>query len=74
MLVRTDLSGGGGQELQDHLKTMALFKVNTGLREQEVVNLRWAWEVLVPELGVSVFVIPREHMKLASGTTKQSYL
>jgi hypothetical protein len=56
------------------LKTMALFKVNTGLREQEVVNLRWAWEVLVPELGVSVFVIPREHMKLASGTTKQSYL
>jgi integrase len=23
---------------------MALFKVNTGLREEEVVNLRWDWE------------------------------
>jgi integrase len=28
-------------ELEDHLALMALFKVNTGLREQEVVNLRW---------------------------------
>lgn len=37
---------------------MALFKVNTGLREQEVVNLRWSWEVPVPELDTSVFVVP----------------
>jgi hypothetical protein len=50
-------------ELQGHLKTMALFKVNTGLREQEVVNLRWAWEVKVPEFDASVFVIPREYVK-----------
>jgi integrase len=50
-------------ELQGHLKTMALFKVNTGLREQEVVNLQWEWEVRVPELGVSVFVIPRTYVK-----------
>ena len=50
-------------ELQRHLKTMTLFKVNTGLREQEVVNLRWSWEVKVPELAVSVFVIPRAYVK-----------
>jgi hypothetical protein len=50
-------------ELAGHLKSMALFKVNTGLREQEVVNLRWAWEVKVPELDVSVFVIPRAYVK-----------
>jgi integrase len=50
-------------ELQGHLKTMALFKVNTGLREREVVNLRWAWEVKVPEFDASVFVIPREYVK-----------
>ena len=42
---------------------MALFKVNTGLREQEVVNLRWNWETPVPELDTSVFVIPRSFVK-----------
>jgi hypothetical protein len=48
-------------ELEGHLARMALFKVNTGLREQEVVNLSWAWETKVPELeGTSVFIIPRD--------------
>jgi hypothetical protein len=42
---------------------MALFKVNTGLREQEVVNLRWQWESPIPELGPSIFVIPRDYVK-----------
>jgi integrase len=46
------------EKLPVHLARMALFKVNTGLREQEVVNLRWAWEQPVPELDTSVFVIP----------------
>ncbi len=50
-------------ELAGHLAKMALFKVNTGLREQEVVNLRWVWEVPVPELDTSVFVIPRDYVK-----------
>jgi integrase len=50
-------------ELAPHLARMALFKVNTGLREQEVVRLRWDWELAVPELGTSVLVIPREHVK-----------
>jgi integrase len=39
---------------------MALFAVNTGCREQEVCQLRWAWEVPVRELQTSVFVIPAE--------------
>ncbi len=42
---------------------MALFKVGTGLREREVVNLRWSWEVAVPELNTSVFVVPWEFVK-----------
>lgn len=46
--------------LPDHLARMALFKVNTGCREQEVCRLRWDWEVDVPELGTSVFLIPRD--------------
>jgi integrase len=50
-------------ELAGHLAKMALFKVNTGLREQEVVNLRWTWEVPVPDLGISVFVVPRAFVK-----------
>ena len=50
-------------ELRGHLARMALFKVHTGLREQEVVNLRWRWEVAVPELDTSVFVVPKEYVK-----------
>lgn len=50
-------------ELPDHLARMALFKVNTGLREQEVVHLSWKWEIQVPELDTSVFVVPRKLVK-----------
>ena len=46
--------------LPQHLARMALFKVNTGLREQEVVQLRWAWAQRVPELDVTVFLIPAQ--------------
>jgi integrase len=42
---------------------MALFKVNTGTREKEVCGLRWEWEVPVPELGTSVFIIPEDRVK-----------
>jgi integrase len=45
-------------QLPKHLLAMAMFKVNSGCREQEVCNLRWEWEVPVPELGTSVFIIP----------------
>jgi len=51
------------KELPDHLARMALFKVNTGCREQEVCGLRWEWEIEVPELGTSVFLIPEEKVK-----------
>lgn len=47
-------------ELPAHLQTMALFKVNTGCREQEVCKLKWDWEISVPELGTSVFLIPAD--------------
>lgn len=49
--------------LPAHLERMALFKVNTGCREQEVCGLRWEWEVPVPELGTSVFLIPEGQVK-----------
>ncbi len=51
------------RELPAHLQRMVLFKVNTGTREQEVCALRWNWEVKVPELGASVFVVPKEFVK-----------
>jgi len=44
--------------LPEHLRDMALFKVNTGTREQEVTCLQWSWEVSMPELKASVFVVP----------------
>ena len=51
------------QELPDHLARMSLFKVNTGLREQEVCGLKWADEVEVPELNTSVFIIEGDKVK-----------
>src|SRR5437867_6741892 len=42
---------------------MALFAVNTGLRDSNVCGLQWQWEVAVPEVGRSVFVIPPEAFK-----------
>lgn len=46
------------EQMPDHLQRMVLYKVNTGCREQEVCKLSWDWEVKVPELGVTVFLIP----------------
>jgi len=48
------------RHLPQHLQEMALFAVNTGCREQEVVQLRWRWEIRVPEIGASVFLIPHD--------------
>lgn len=41
-----------------HLRRMAIFKVKSGCREQEVCQLQWVWEVYIPTLDTSVFVIP----------------
>ena len=49
--------------LPEYLRRMALFKVNTGLRDQEVCRLRWEWEYPIPELNTSIFVIPSEYSK-----------
>lgn len=51
------------KELPPHLHPMALFKVNTGCRDAEVCGLRWDWEVEVPELETSVFIIPGTFVK-----------
>ena len=44
--------------LPRHLADAALFAVNNGCREQEICRLRWDWEVDMPELGTSVFILP----------------
>lgn len=46
------------KELPGHLQRLALYKVNTGCRKNEVLQLRWDWEVRVPELQTSVFILP----------------
>jgi integrase len=50
-------------ELPEHLRQMAIFKVNTGCREQEVCQLKWKWEIPIPELNTSVFIIPSHVVK-----------
>jgi integrase len=49
--------------LSPHLQAMCLFKVNTGTREQEVCKLRWDWEYDVPELKLSLFIVPEGYVK-----------
>lgn len=44
--------------LPRHLVDAATFGINTGCREQEICRLRWDWELPVPELETSVFVLP----------------
>jgi integrase len=51
------------RELPEHLVSMALFAVNTGCRDSEICGLKWDWEVQVPELETSVFMIPGRHVK-----------
>lgn len=49
--------------LPDHLAKMALFILNTAIRDEVACNLQWEWEVFVEQLGVSIFVVPKEHVK-----------
>jgi len=52
--------------LPRHIADAALFAVNTGCREQEVCQLRWDWEVEVPELETSVFILPESITKTST--------
>lgn len=49
--------------LPDHLANMALFTLNTGVRDDVVVSLQWDWEVFLEEFGVSIFIVPKNHVK-----------
>jgi integrase len=49
--------------LPDHLGRMALFALNTGLRDANLCGLQWSWEAPIPELSRSVFIIPAEAFK-----------
>jgi integrase len=49
--------------LPRHQADAALFAVHTGCREQEICQLRWEWEVDIPELETSVFILPESITK-----------
>jgi len=49
--------------LPAHLQPMPLFAVNTGLRNDNVCGLEWSWEVVVPEIDRSVFIVPAASFK-----------
>jgi integrase len=52
------------KELPAHLEKMALFAVNTGCRDQEICELRWDWEIKMPELPhLMVFIVPSTIVK-----------
>jgi integrase len=49
--------------LPAHLQATIGFSLNTGARDKNVCGLLWEWEREVPEIGRSVFVIPRAEFK-----------
>lgn len=49
--------------LPNHLARMALFDLQHGARDAVVCGLRWEWEIKVPEVGISVFEVPRAQVK-----------
>lgn len=55
------------RKLPSHLATMALFAVNTGLRDSNLCGLQWMWEVPVAEISRSVFVVLPETFKSKRG-------
>jgi len=57
--------------LPDHLARMALFDLNTAARDDVVCNLQWEWEIRIEELELSVFRVPKEHVK---GRKRDRYL
>ena len=54
------------QALPRHLADAALFAVNTGCREQEICQLRWDWEVDVPDMETSIFILPESITKTST--------
>lgn len=52
--------------LPRHLADAVLFAVNTGCREQEVCQLRWDWEVALPDMQTSVFILPASITKTST--------
>jgi integrase len=51
--------------LPPHLARMTLFMLNTGIRDNVIVSLRWQWElkVKIDDEIVSVFEVPRLYVK-----------
>lgn len=60
--------------LPDHLAEMALFCLNTGARDEVICNLQWDWEVPVPQLGVSIFIVPPGSVKGEEGKKTEKVL
>jgi integrase len=49
--------------LPKHLQSMALFMLNSGVRDEVVCGLKWEWEIDIPELETSVFLVPKDSVK-----------
>ena len=54
-------------ELPHYLARMSLFESHSGTREEDVCGLRWDWEVPVPELDTSVFILPGDSERDGAG-------
>lgn len=51
------------EALPSHLLNMVLFNLNTGVRDEVICGLKWDWEIQIPELETSVFLVPKDSVK-----------
>jgi integrase len=54
-------------KLPRHLYAMALFALQTGVREEVICGLQWEWEVYLEEVDIATFIVPVDFVKGQKG-------
>jgi len=59
--------------LPEHLARIALFDLNTGVRDSVVCKSRWDWDVWIEDLQRPVFIVPRQYVKGPNGSGSDAF-
>lgn len=62
------------RQFNDDLSNACRFVLHTGVRDQVACRLKWDWEVVIPELGVTVFDVPYDVKGVKNGQAQRIVL